>query len=194
MQLKKIINDIPGFEVNAESDNKEELYNQLDKKSCDIVIVDLKFQGNMEGLEILKTIKLKWPEIKVMILSEYFNKTIIEEAVKLGADGYITKNDIFDTIKNSLELITKGKKTFSTKIKSYMFDTFFQDNDSSVSLTEKEKEVLRMIVQGKRRKEIAYELGISISTVDFHKTNIRAKLGADSDLDLYKLSQNKKYI
>ena len=187
--LKKIINDIPAFSVIAEAGNKEELYRLLQYNSCEIIIVDMKMQGFLDGLDILEKIKTKWPKIKVLVLSQYYKKNIIEQAISLDADGYITKDDVFQTIVMSLKKISKGEKAFSQKVKSFMFDNIISSNFKIDALTPKEKEVLTLIVQGKKRSEIAEVLNIAITTVDFHKMNIKSKLNTKSDMDLFELAK-----
>ena len=116
--LSQIINNSKEFSVAAEAENTTELFKAVKATPCDIVVLDMKMIGNRDGLTALKKLKQSHPDKKVMIISQMCSADLVREAMDLGADGYITKNDIADMILPFLKSISKGEKELSPRIQS----------------------------------------------------------------------------
>ncbi|MBU1171883.1 MAG: response regulator transcription factor [Proteobacteria bacterium] len=189
--LAHIINGSEGFVVVAEAENKVELFTMLETTPCDIVILDMKMPGNRDGMGALQMIKEGYPEKKVMIMSQLCSMDLVEEALKLGADGYVTKNDIADMILPFLKSIGNGEKALSPRIQSLII----RYKDGCVDkLTPRENDILRLSVKGLRRKEIASQLNISVSTVNFHRQNLKEKLQADNMAGMIRIAYEKGLV
>lgn len=175
--LSHIINDSEVFTVVAEAENTAQLFDAIQTSPCDIVILDMKMPNNRDGMQALQRLKECYPEKKVMIISQMCSPDLVAEAMKLGADGYVTKNDISDMILPFLKSISNGEKVMSPRIQSILMNT---SGDMVEKLTLREHDILRLSVDGLNRQDIASELGITISTVNFHRQNIKEKLHVHS--------------
>ncbi len=189
--LNHILKKSGDFTVIAEAEDSDQLFEILRNRSCSIVLLDIKMPGRHDGLSALKIIKEKFPKIKVLIISEYCNKYIVDEAMGLGVDGYITKNDISKMLLIFLKTILKGGKAFSPRIQFLFMDDHGVLDEK---LTNREKEVLSLSVKGLIRKQIAERLNITISTVNFHRHNIKGKLHADNFAEMIRIAYEKGLV
>ncbi len=182
--IKHILHGEDNYHVTAEASDKDELITVLGRCDCDLVLLDMKMKQNNAGLEALKFIKKSYPAVKVVLMSQYYTKALIEDSIKLGVDGYITKEDIAQALVFVLNSVFAGEKSFSPKVQKILMDQIVHGDAILEKLTEREREVLRLLADGMKRQEIAESLYISVPTVDFHKNNIKDKLQADSLADL----------
>jgi DNA-binding NarL/FixJ family response regulator len=189
--LTQIINNSSNFTVVAEAENRNELIKAIDTTPCDIVILDMKMAENRDGMAALQLLKQDHPEKKVMIMSQMCSQELVDEAMEMGADGYITKNDIAEMILPFLVSITKGQKVLSPRIQSMFMDT---QTWTSEKLTSREYEILRLSAEGLDRKEIAAQLDITISTVNFHRQHIKEKLRARNLTEMIHIAQEKGLV
>lgn len=189
--MKDILEESEEFTVVGEAENGDELLRLMAGTTSEMVILDLRMSDNDDGLTALKAIKRDYPEVKVLIMSQVCNKSILDEVLELGADGYITKNDITEMLIPSLKSISKNKKAFSPRIQSLLMN---DAGPPGAKLTRQEKEILRSIKAGKTREESAQELDISISTVNFHRKNIKSKLQAKNLADMIRIATENLLI
>lgn len=189
--LSHIINDSESFTVAAEAENTAELFNAVETSACDIVILDMRMPNGRDGLHALRMLKENHPEKKVMIMSQMCSQELVEEAMSLGADGYVTKNDIADMVLPFLKLISKGEKALSPRIQAMLMNT---QNDMVEHLTSREQDVLRLSVEGLTRRDIAQQLGITISTVNFHRQNIKGKLQTNTLGDMIRVAHERGLV
>lgn len=189
--LSHIINASKGFTVVAEAENTAELFDAIETSPCDIVILDMKMAHNRDGMHALRSIKVSHPEKKVMIMSQMCSPDLVEEAMRLGADGYVTKNDITDMILPFLMSITKGEKALSPRVQSMLMNS---QNGASEKLTPREQDILRLSVDGLSCKELAEHLDIALSTVNFHRQNIKEKLHASNLADMIHIAHERGLV
>ena len=151
------------------------------KNKIDIIFSDVNMP-NINGLDFLKKIKEKNSEIKVIMMSMYTDKNIVNQAIKNNADGYLSKNCSIDDIKNSIINCFKA----NNNIKS--IDETSQHNADSFSLkyklTEREKEIIKHILDQKSNLKISEELKISKRTVETHRKNIMLKLDVKNSIGI----------
>lgn len=149
----------------------------------DIILLDVAF-GSADGREVCKRINKQYPKIKVIALTSYSDIQTIKSSIQAGFDGYLLKSDDRNTVKQALQEVTKERKFFSSSLK----EVFFQQSISRTggTLTKREEEVLKLIVNEKTTKEIAEELFISEKTVENHRTNLMLKLQAKNMAGLVK--------
>lgn len=173
--LAHIINASNRYTVTGEAETSHQLYARLQDRCCDIVILDMKMTENRDGMKALKRIKKVYPKVRVMIMSQMCSFELVQEAMNLGADGYVSKNDISEMILPFLACIDRGDKVLSPRVQSLLMDV---DKGMVEKLTSRESDILRLSAEGLDRKDIACKLNISISTVNFHRQNIKQKLQA----------------
>jgi len=185
--IRKIIEGVADLEVVGEADDGLALLLLLDTVPPDMVILDISMP-KLRGLEAISQIKIKYPETKVLVLSmhkEYFNK-----ALSAGADGYLLKEDADRELFSAIENIRQGRKYLSPGVMEMLVERVA----SGEALSVLEKEILKLIARGKRKKEIAELLLISVSTVSSRRANIMKKLHLQNSADLVKYALQKGYV
>ena len=150
-----------------------ELKETLKEENFDILLLDIHF-GQHDGREIIGEIKQMAPDMKVIALTSHSDSVTIKSSVNAGFDGYLLKIDGREDIEKALKAVTNNEKYFSLKTQQTFFEMSTSKN--KIELTEREKEVLQLIVQEKTTKEIAEQLCISEKTVETHRASIMQKL------------------
>ena len=153
--------------------NYMELKNILEEEHFDVLLLDIHF-GRHDGREIIQEIRQLMPEMKIIALTSHSDPTTIKSSVNAGFNGYLLKIDGREEIEKALRAVTNNEKYFSPKTQQVFFET--QTSKTKTELTEREKEILQLIVQEKTTKEIAGQLCVSEKTVETHRTSIMQKL------------------
>jgi DNA-binding NarL/FixJ family response regulator len=185
--LRKIMEGVADLEVIGEAGDGIELLALLERVIPHMVILDISMP-NLRGIEALRQIKMKYPEVKVLILS--MHKEYLYQGFSAGADGYLLKEDADRELFSAIENIRQGRTYLSPRLTGRLLE---DRAPSSEGLSVREKEVLRLIVEGKSNKEIAEILFISVRTVESHRANVMAKLNLNSTADLVKYAIQKGY-
>lgn len=153
--------------------NFMELKEVLKEQSFDVLLLDIHF-GKHDGRAIIQEIKQLMPDMKVIALTSHSDSVTIKSSVNAGFDGYLLKIDGREEIEKALKAVMNDEKYFSPKTQQVFFET--QTSKTKTELTEREKEILQLIVQEKTTKEIAEQLCISEKTVETHRASIMQKL------------------
>jgi DNA-binding NarL/FixJ family response regulator len=150
----------------------------------------------MGGIDLCKIIKEKFPHIKVLILSMHNSITIVKDALNAEADGYMLKNTGQEEFLNAIERVLGDGTYFSQDILPIIINLFQKEKKETLksTLTQREKEVLELIVQEYTSKEIAEKLFISKQTVDTHRINIMQKTDCKTLVGLIKYAIQSGYI
>ena len=184
--LRSIILNFSGFEVVDTVTSVSELLPSLKKNSPDILLLDLNLP-HKNGIEILQELRAKNNDIKVLILTMYNKKTIVNKTISEGANGFLLKNcsseDLYDALKHvsSNSDFYYGEGVIKVKKDSQ------QENDEfykQIQLTPREKEIIKYLYHGNKVPVIAKTMNISPLTVETHKKNIYRKLGVNSSIKL----------
>ena len=180
--------------VIANCKNGQEVLDFLKAQYVDLVISDINMPV-MDGITLVKKIKKLYPKTKIMMLSMYEERHIINKAIKAGANGYMSKNSGKKDILNAIESCMRGEKVIFTR-QSKFTQKSIQNTDKSIkeiSLTNREKQVLKLITQEASNSDIALSLNISKRTAETHKKNIALKLGATNTIGLIKIALKVKF-
>lgn len=153
--------------------NFMELKEVLKEQSFDVLLLDIHF-GKHDGRAIIQEIKQLMPDMKVIALTSHSDSVTIKSSVNAGFDGYLLKIDSREEIERALKAVTNNEKYFSPKTQQVFFET--QTSKTKTELTEREKEILQLIVQEKTTKEIAEQLCLSEKTIETHRASIMLKL------------------
>ncbi|WP_340105617.1 response regulator transcription factor [Rhodohalobacter sp. 8-1] len=188
--IKLMLEPQAGINVVAEAEDGEEVKNILDETSVDVIVMDINMPG-MNGIKTTKMVKDEHPNIKVLALTMSSDDSHIRQMVQAGASGYIMKSAGRDELTNAIHDVMAGKHYFSDQAtQSIMMDLVKNKGKSSapdpVHITERELEVLQMIVKEHTNQEIAEKLYISPRTVDAHRRNLLQKTGARNTAGLVK--------
>ena len=201
--VRRILEEIPAFRVTGEVKDGLELLRLLHTAPPHLVILDISMP-NLRGIEATREIKKSHPDMKVLILTMHKDKEYLYHALGAGADGYILKEDADDELVAAIESIRQGNVYISSLLSSQVSQLIVQSSRSTsptaedLSKTEplsnREREVLKLIAEAKSSKEIADLLCISIRTVQHHRSNIMKKLDIKKSTDLVKYAIRKGYV
>lgn len=178
------------FQIVAESPNGKEALSLLEKNKVDIIITDLSMP-EMSGVELVREVKLRYPHIKILVLSMHNNRETISEILMSEAEGYILKNTGKQELLSALEKINNHGTFYSNEVLSLMVEKVKHDKkkeNALIRLTEREKEILLLITREFSSEEIAQKLFISKRTVDTHRINILAKTNSTTLVGLIKFA------
>jgi len=154
----------------------------------DIVILDISLNGP-DGLDILKTIRMREPSLPVLVLSMHDELTYAERALRAGANGYIMKQEATEKVLIAIRRILKGEVYLSDRLTNRMLQHFVRGpvatpDSPLANLTDRELEVFRLIGDGHATRQIADELRISVKTVESYQAHIKEKLALRSAREL----------
>ena len=194
--VKRILEEMPGVEVIGEAADGLELLAFLKEVTPDLVILDISMP-NLRGLEAIREIKASHPGVKVLMLTMHKDEEYLSYALSAGAAGFLLKQDADPELLEALATIRRGKTYLSPAI-SEMVTTLLRrrqkpDGASKEILTHREREVLKLLADGKSNKEIGELLFISHRTVQNHRANIMRKLKVKHIADLIKYAVQKGY-
>jgi len=181
--------------VVANCKNGQEVLDFLKEQEVDLVISDINMPV-MDGITLVKKITKLYPKTKTMMLSMYEERHIINKAIKAGANGYMSKNAGKKDILNAIENCMKGEKV-TFKRQSTFTQKSIQNTDKSIkeiSLTNRERQILKLITQEATNTDISLSLNISKRTVEAHKKNVFLKLGAKNTIGLIKIALKSKLL
>jgi DNA-binding NarL/FixJ family response regulator len=181
--------------VVANCKNGQEVLDFLKKQEVDLVISDINMPV-MDGITLVKKITKLHPKTKTMMLSMYEERHIINKAIKAGANGYMSKNAGEKDILNAIENCMKGEKVTFKRQSTFTQKSIQNTNKSikEISLTNRERQILKLITQEATNTDISLSLNISKRTVEAHKKNIFLKLGATNTIGLVKIALKSKLL
>ena len=190
--LKMLLTTIPEFEVAAEASNGREFIDIIRKDHFDIVFLDIEMP-DINGIEASKIIKSDNPNAKIIILSMYNNEEFVLKAISAGANAYLPKNISKRELLNAVEKVANGEEYFAEEIQKIIIRSMMQKSNSIDvpklnTLSKREVQLLKLIVEGRTNKEIADELFISVRPVESHKNHIMVKLELKNQVELIKFA------
>jgi DNA-binding NarL/FixJ family response regulator len=198
--LKRIIDEMAGMEVIGEAGNGLELLSLLKKLTPHLVVLDISMP-NLRGLEAIHEIKKSHPEVKILVLTMHKDKEYLHQAVSAGANGYLLKEDADKELFSAIEKIRMGKMYVSPILSADLAGEWAEmrrgERKASLEfdpLTTREREVIKLIAEGKSNNETAELLFISARTVERHRANIMFKLKLKNTVDMVKYAIQRKYI
>jgi DNA-binding NarL/FixJ family response regulator len=189
--LAMVLTSHPGLRVTAEAATGREAVAKAVELKPDLIIMDISMP-ELSGLEATKEIVTRLPGARIIILSVHSRKTFIMEALKAGARGYVIKDAVAQKLLEAVETVLKGECFLDSPAASHIVAEFVRlaagraEPAGPGRLTDREAEVLRLLVEGLSTRQIAARLFISPKTVDNHRANLMAKLGCHDLIDLVK--------
>ncbi|RON63798.1 response regulator transcription factor [Pseudomonas fluorescens] len=180
--VRALVLDIPGYAVIGEANDGSQLLEMVEHLNPDIVLLDISMKetGGLEALQRLKRVR---PQSKVLILSMHTDPALIMQALESGAHGYLLKDTTATELEHALEALRNNERYLSPAIAHTVINQALIRNQKqqpevadSHNLTARQLEILRLIVRGKSTREIANGLGLSIKTVETHRSQIMKRL------------------
>ena len=198
--IKSALRKHAEFVVMGEAFNGRQAREFVESSRPDIVIMDISMP-EMNGVEATKRIKQLFPETRIIIYTMFSNEEYVIELFKAGISGYVLKQDPFSELMRAFDAVKAGGSYFSTKAPKILAD-YLKTLDQGLEarhntlerLSIREREIFKLLADGKSVKEVGGELCISPKTVESHKYNIMAKLGVHSVTELTKIAIKQKLI
>lgn len=190
--VRSLLNSTDEYEVVASAGTAEEAVKYLQANPVDILISDYSLPG-MDGLDLVRIIQRIKPEVKIIIMSMHDEAHLVKEILKEGIKGYLLKKDSQKELTAALEQVRAGKIYLSNEINSLLINNL-QNPDEGKLLTEREREILKLIAREYTNKDIAEELFISERTVETHRKNIFRKTKTSSLVGLIKFAYANNLI
>ncbi len=183
--LKRIISPHSDIVVHGEASNSNEALDKLADKSYDVMLLDISMPG-ISGLDLLKQLRVEYPELKVLILTMHPEEQFAVRALKLGASGYLSKDSTPDELVDAVRKASWGGKyiTVSLAEKLALILDESVEKPPHEKLTDREYQIMCLLSSGKTGKDIAEKLYISINTVSSHRDNILKKMNMKNDAEL----------
>jgi NarL family two-component system response regulator LiaR len=188
--LKALLNLCEDIEVIAEASDGRQAIGFVREFAPDVVVMDMAMPG-MDGLEATKHIIKERPQTKIMVLSQHDNERYVLPILQAGAMGYVLKRSFAGELVTAIRTVYQGESFVSPSITKMLLLNYRQRDESSAEadqqmLTEREREILKLVAEGHSSQEIADLLNLSKKTVTCHRTNIMTKLGIHNRANLIK--------
>jgi len=155
----------------------------------DVIVLDIAMPG-MNGVEVARRLRGELPQIRILVLSAYTDKRFVQETLKAGAAGYVTKAAAATELPRAIRAVASGQNYLSPEITSAVVSQYALDGTDSPpvapALSAREREVLRLVAEGVRTPAIARRLGITEATVEVHRRNVMRKLDLRTVAELTK--------
>lgn len=187
------------IEVVGEAANGMEALEKVGKLLPDVVLMDISMPI-MGGLEAIRRIRKEFSEIKILVLTQYDDKEHVFPAIQVGANGFISKTAASSELTSGVRAVAAGESYLSPAIAKLFVQDYQRiapiedSNDPYKELTDREREMLKLIVEGYKTRQIADMLAITPKTVEAHKTSLMKKLDIHSSLELVKYALRRGII
>ena len=195
--LRALLVEETEFELVGEAVGGYEAIELVEKTNPDVLILDLSMP-DLDGISVTRKIKPQYPDMKILILTLHEDEALLKEAIKAGAAGYILKRAAEAELISAIRVILRGDLFVDPAMVRGLFQEPQQSQvkmkNPTESLTPRETEILRLIVEGYTNRQIGQELNISIRTVEGHRANISDKLGLHSRVELVRYARQNGLI
>ena len=188
--LRMVLDAQPGISVVGEAEDGRQALEMVEQLQPDVVVMDIAMP-NLNGLEATRQIKRRFPRTQVVILTMHENQQYLTQIVKVGAVGCVLKRAAGTELVAAVRAAAQGESYFSPAIASMILEDYrarlrYEGKDPQELLTEREREILQLVAEGRTNQEIADLLTLSIKTVQTHRAHIMEKIDAHDRTDLVK--------
>lgn len=187
--IKRLLEDHPNIEIVGEAVNGEQAIQQVSEYDPDVVLMDINMPG-IGGLEATRKLLQRKPELKVIVLTMHDDDLFPQRFLKAGALGYVTKGAKVEEILQAIHTVTRNKRYLSPAIAQQIALSQVDEEETSPfdSLSEREMQVLLMMMDGQSISAISERLCLSPKTISTYRTRLYAKLGVQNDIELTRLA------
>lgn len=191
--LKALLSQMDNIHVAGSAGNAYDTIPFLKKNKVDIVLLDINLP-DINGIDLCKKIKKEFPDIKILGISTFSERSYISRMIANGASGYLIKSASAEEITEAIETALKGRLYLSLEMEHVLQPSSITSSNILPALTRREKEVLQLIAEGFTNNQIAEKLFISPLTVDSHRKNLLTKLNVNNTATLIKLAIQHQLI
>ena len=178
--IRALVEELGGTQIVAEANNGRDAVALAKQHQPDLVIMDISMK-DLNGIEATAQIMAEVPSTRVLILSMHTTEDFVRRAIKSGAVGYLVKDSAPLDLKMAIAAVMRDEIYLSPRVSKHVVAGFLhgkphQDESSMDALTARQREILQMIAEGKSTKEIAYQLNVSVKTVETHRAALMERL------------------
>lgn len=179
--LRALLTAEPNFEIIGEAADGREAVRFVEKQVPDLILMDLSMP-RMTGMDAIREIKKRYPATKIIALTVHKTEEYLRTTLQAGADGYVLKDATHEELMLAIQNVLKGKTYLSPGVSEKVIEGYLEGKESQIPsstlglLSQREREVLKLIAEGYKNKEIAADLCISLKTVEKHRANLMKKL------------------
>ena len=179
--LRALLGADPNFDIIGEAEDGREAVRCVERLEPDLLLIDLSMP-RMSGMDAIREIKKRYPAIKIIALTVHKTEEYLSTTLQAGADGYVLKDATHDELIMAIKNVMGGKSYLSPGVSEKVIEGYLVGKESNRSstrwetLSQREREVLKLIAEGFKNKEIAEDLCISLKTVEKHRANLMKKL------------------
>ncbi len=188
--LKRILAAHEDMNVTAEAGSGDEAFALVKKNDYDLVMVDMSMPG-LSGMDLIKRLRIEKPKLRILVLSMHGEQQYAARALKAGASGYLNKDSAAEMLVGAIRKIAAGGVHIGDAAAASLVSS---DKAPHEALSDREFEVLRLLVEGLGPTEIGEKLHLSVKTVSTHKTRILEKLNVDSTAELVRFALEHKLL
>ena len=198
--VRAILEQDAMFQVIGETGDGQDAIRMVTQLRPDVVLMDVHLPGGIGGLEATETIVKDCPDVKVIILTQYENREYIRRALRIGARGYLLKRSVASQLKDAIRTVHAGQRYLHPSVADELVDlvttgrSIDETEDDYDRLTPREKQVFKLLAEGKTSREISKYLTISLKTAMTHRTNIMEKLNMHTRSELIRYAVRKAII
>jgi DNA-binding NarL/FixJ family response regulator len=197
--LRSVLEAEPGMQVVGEAATGLEAVSVCQREQPHAAIVDIAMPV-LNGIDAIPQIRRVSPATAIVILSMHSDETYVLRALGAGARGYLLKDNAEDDVRQALQAVVQGRSFLSPAIQKTLLEDYVRFlrqrglEDSYELLTDRERQVLQLLAEGRANKEVASLLGLALSTVETHRTNLMQKLNLHSTAEIVLYAVRKKII
>jgi NarL family two-component system response regulator LiaR len=191
--LSAFLSVYPDLEMVGEAESGEDAMARIGLLKPDVILMDLMMPG-MDGVQTTRAVKQKYPQVQIVALTSFKEENMVQGALQAGAMGYLLKNVSATELSSAIRSAYARRMTLSSEAAEVLVQAATQTIPASDDLTEREREVLALMVEGLNNSEIAERLVVSQSTVKFHIANIFAKLGVDNRVGAVTMALQRRLV
>jgi DNA-binding NarL/FixJ family response regulator len=183
--LKRIVSSIEGMDVIGEAGNGTEVMQRVRELDFDVLLLDLSMPGR-SGMELIKLVRAEKPQLRILVLSMHQELQYAVRAIKNGASGYLTKESAPAQLEQAIRKVASGGAFISAEVAEQLALGAMPGSEAvpHESLSNREFEVLQLLVAGVSLTDIGARLNLSVKTVSTHKTNLMQKMGLQNQSEL----------
>lgn len=188
--IRSLVKEYEDIEVAGEAADGRTAIRLVKELSPDVVIMDITMP-ELNGIDATRKILADHPKVKIIALSMHYDKQFVSEIFKAGVSGYLIKDSAFDELEHAIHVVMEGKTYINPQIASLVVESLVSQSapvphKAFSLLTEREREVLQLISEGKSTKQIAGKLNVSAKTVESHRRQVMGKLNIRNIAELTK--------
>ncbi len=196
--IRALLEKTPEFAVIGESGDGKEAIQSVRQLRPDVVLMDISLPGGIGGLEASEAMLADDPRLKIVILTQYENREYVKRAIRIGARGYLLKRSVSEQLKEAIRAVVRGERYLHPLAAGELAELVASgarlDEDEYERLTPRERQVFKLLAEGRTSREIAQYLTVSLKTAMTHRSNLMGKLNLHSRTELIKYAIRKGVI